>query len=375
LSIQNAFEKIFETDSIPKRERVERTLNHKPVDRVALHEQLSYNPGVISLYTGKNIRGFNYSVDDVCSVISKTLDACFPPRALKGTSRITDGDGFVIQNDDWTYWHVSRPFDDVDGARKWLKNRIEREYIKKKEFNPDQAHEEYRRYMLNMQSKVGETVIIDYSIGTGMCSVFDGMGLELFSYFYYDHPDDMTEFMEISTENSVRKVHAVADIELSPVVLIAEDFSTKQGPIFGPDYLERQHFPYVKLLAEAWHCHGLKVIYHSDGNYKKVIPDLMRTGIDGFYCLEPGCGMDIVELKNKWPEMVWAGGVDGVELMERGTPEEVRKEVRRHILETSALMTGGMFVATSSELNPPIKPENFKAMVDAAGSLSNSDIL
>jgi uroporphyrinogen decarboxylase len=96
-----------------------------------------------------------------------------------------------------------------------------------------------------------------------------------------------------------------------------------------------------------------------------VIPDLVACSVDGFYCLEPNCGMDIVELKSAWPEMVWAGGVDGVDLMERGTPEQVREEVRRHIRDTRALETGGMFVATSSEINPPIPPENYRAMVEA----------
>jgi len=87
--------------------------------------------------------------------------------------------------------------------------------------------------------------------------------------------------------------------------------------------------------------------------------------VDGFYCLEPNCGMDIVELKNAWPERVWAGGVDGVDLLERGTPEQVRAEVRRHIAATRALETGGLFIASSSEINPPIPPENFRAMVEA----------
>ena len=43
------FEKIFETDAISKRRRVDLTLNHQPVDRVAIFEQLSYNSHVIAL--------------------------------------------------------------------------------------------------------------------------------------------------------------------------------------------------------------------------------------------------------------------------------------------------------------------------------------
>jgi uroporphyrinogen decarboxylase len=84
--------------------------------------------------------------------------------------------------------------------------------------------------------------------------------------------------------------------------------------------------------------------------------------------------MDIVELKQQWLGIVWFGGVDGVELLEHGTPEEVKREVVRHIIETSALTDGGMLVASSSEINPPIPPENFRAMVEAVGETTNSDL-
>ena len=108
---------------------------------------------------------------------------------------------------------------------------------------------------------------------------------------------------------------------------------------------------------------------HSDGNYKKAVPDLLRCDVDGFFCLEPNCGMDIIDLKALWPGAVWMGGVDGVDLMENGAPEMVRTEVRRQILETDALSSGGIFIGSSSEINPPIPAENFKAMVEAAGEL------
>jgi uroporphyrinogen-III decarboxylase len=177
--------------------------------------------------------------------------------------------------------------------------------------------------------------------------------------------------MAVSGAHALEWVKAVADRDLSPVILIAEDFATKQGPIFPQDFMATYHYPYVEQCAAAWHDAGVKVLYHSDGNYRKALPDLMACGVDGFYCLEPAVGMDIVELKRTWPHKVWSGGVDGVDLMERGTPEQVRAEVVRHIRETDALRTGGMFVASSSEINPPIPPENFRAMVAAVGEARN----
>ena len=363
-------ERIFPEDSMTKRERVEAALRHEPVDRVPLHEQLSYNPKVIGMYTGRAIDGFDYTLEDIGYVISRTLDMCFPPTAPSGTDRVSDADGFVSQHDNWTTWHVSRPFDDVGGAREWLLKSLGRIREAHDSFDATEARRSHRRYMENIQRLIGETVLCAFS-GTGFCSVFDRMGLELYTYFTYDYPELLAEYMEASATLELRRVRAAADSSLSPVILIPEDFSTKQGPIFSESFLEEHHYPYVRRLTEAWKEHGVIVLYHSDGNYKKAIPGLMSCGVDGFYCLEPSCGMDIVELKTTIPEMVWAGGVDGVDLMERGTPEQVREEVQRHIVETNALEEGGMFVASSSEINPPIPPENFRAMVEATGELRN----
>jgi hypothetical protein len=357
-------DKLFPTDRMTKRERIEAVLRHQPVDRVPILEQLSYNPRVIADWTGRDVQGFDYTIDDICEVIRKTCDIAMPPIAPCGTERVTSDDGFVVQHDNWTSWHVSRPFVDEHGACEWLRRGTKA--ILEKGFCADSASAAYKNSMLDLQKKIGDTVILNYSF-TGFCLIYDAMGLEIFTFFMEDYADAMAERMEVSTAREVERIHAVADPSLSPVILLAEDFATKQGPIFSPEFLGTYHFPYVKRVVDAWHEHGISVIYHSDGNYRKSIPDLMACGVDGFYCLEPNCGMDAVELKKSWPDMVWSGGIDGVDLMERGTPEQVKAEVRRHILETNALATGGMIIASSSEINPPIPPQNFRAMVEACG--------
>ena len=367
---RKATDKVFPEDRMTKRERVLATLRHQAVDRAAIMEQLSYNPRVIAHYTGRPIKGFEYTLDDICQVIRKTTDIAMPPNPPRGTRRVRSPDGFVTQHDNWTSWHVSRPFTDERGARDWLLGRIAA--IRSAPFDPGAARSEYARTMRELQHRVGETVILDIS-STGFCAAFDAMGLEIFTYFVTDYPEVFAEYMGASAGRELRRIRAVADPALSPVVLVAEDFATKQGPIFSPDFLHEYHFPHLRDVVEAWHQGGLEVLYHSDGNWKKVIPDLIQTGVDGFYCLEKSCGMDIVELKNAWPQMVWSGGVDGVDLMERGTPGEVRMEVQRHIRDTHALETGGMFVASSSEINPPIPPQNYVAMIEAVGALRNPD--
>lgn len=368
-------EKLFKSDVMSKMERVKATLNHQSVDRAALLEQLSFNPRVIADWTGKDIQGFDYTLDDICSVCRLTMDIVMPPHAPCGIKRITSPDGWVHQHDNWTTWMVERPFNDEEGATKHMLRRIQD--MRAGQWDAEDEQRNFHDYMMDLRQRLGETQILAYPTGTGLCSAYqDGcLGLELFTYFFDAHPDIFREYMNLFMAGSIRKTQAIADEyrKFSPVVLIAEDFATKQGPIFPPSFLNEFHYPNVKKLTDAWRAHGLKVLYHSDGNWRKTIPDLMACGVDGFYCLEPNCGMDVVEFKNTWPEMVWAGGVDGVDLLERGTPAQVKAEVHRHIRETNVLKTGGMFVASSSEINPPIPPENFRAMVEAVGETVNSE--
>ncbi|MEI7833954.1 MAG: uroporphyrinogen decarboxylase family protein [bacterium] len=353
-----------------KPERVLRALAHQSVDRVPVHDQLSYNPAVVAHYNNKPDTGFNFTVADIGVAVRRTLDMAFPLVAPQGKEQRTSSDGFVYQADEWTRWIVQRPFDTEEGARDWLAAKTQR--LAQESFNPDSARARHRKYMAEWHELAGNTVMLDLA-WLGFSNAIEAIGLELFVYMVDDYPEVFTDYMAVCGDRAVRHAHAVADAELSPVVLIPEDFATKGGPIFPPEFLRSELFPHVRRQTEAWQEHGVNVLYHTDGNYRSMIPDLIDTGVQGFYCLEPNVGMDIVELKRNWPQMTWAGSVDGVDLLERGTPTEVRAEVLRQIHETDALQ-GGVIIASSSEINPPIPLENYRAMVEAVDEVRNTEI-
>lgn len=73
-------------------------MNRQPVDRVAILEQLSYNPAVIAAYTGKKIDGFDYGQDDICATIRQTIDLCMIPVPVRRADRVRTEDGFVIKH-------------------------------------------------------------------------------------------------------------------------------------------------------------------------------------------------------------------------------------------------------------------------------------
>ncbi|MBI2441850.1 MAG: hypothetical protein HYV35_10825 [Lentisphaerae bacterium] len=363
-----AFEKIFPTDCLSKRERVALTLRHQAVDRAAILDQVSYNPAVVAAYAGKPIDAFDYGEDEICAVIRQTLDVCMVPVNVRRMGPVATADGFVIRYDHWHSWIESRPFKDEHGARDWLLRHTQQ--LRERPFNAEKCRADHLQYMTDLQHKIGETVFMPFS-QTGFMDVYHQMGLEIFAYCAADYPDVLADYLCVSVGRELKRIHAVADRALSPVTLILEECAANQGPTFSPRDLEAHQYPHLKSLAEAWHEHGVAVLFASGGNYNAIIPELRACGLDGCYCLEPAAGMDIVELKNAYPDMVWACGVDGVALLEQGTPAKVKAEVRRQIQATNALQTGGLFVGSSSEINPPIRLDNFQAMIAAVGELPN----
>lgn len=354
-------DKLFENDRMTKRERVVATLSHQPLDRCALLGQISCNQRVIEDWTGKRLDSFSWTLNDICKVIRKSLDIVVPPRLACGTEAWKTPDGFIDRTGDLINRCGGRPFFDEHGACAWLKKQTND--ILSTSFDAKNEKTLYRARLKSLQRKIGDAVVLDYS-STGFHSIYESMGLEIFTFFQREYPAVFTEFMEVHVALEEKRIHAVASPELSPVILIPEGLATKQGPIFSQKFLGKFYYPDLSRLTSAWHEHGVKVLYHSDGNWKRCIPDLIACGFDGFCCLEKSCGMDIVDLKNAWPQMVWAGGV---ELLEFNTSEQIRTEVKRHIRETDALRTGGMFVASTRNIAPAIPPENFRALVEAVG--------
>ena len=354
---------IHPTDRLSRRERVLRCLGHRDLDRVPVLEQLSYNGAVIADLTGRSISGFAYGLDEICAAIRVSCDVAMLPMAPRGTARVTSEDGFVTQDDEWTSWHVSRPFSDEAGASAWLESRIAA--LRGKPIDPAAERSAWRRELEDFAGRLGGAVLMPFSC-TGFCHVYDRMGLELFAYVMAERSELLAEFLELSTAREEARIAAVADPQLCPLVLIPEDFATKNGPLFSPAFCRRFHYPFIKRLASAWRQRGTHVLYHSDGNYRSAIPELAATGVEGFYCLEPNCGMEVVALKAEHPGLTWAGSVDGTDLMERGSAEAVYAEAVRQIRGTRALETGGFLLASSSEINPPIPAANFRALLRAA---------
>jgi hypothetical protein len=189
--------------------------------------------------------------------------------------------------------------------------------------------------------------------------------LELFVYVYAEDPGLISDWLEAFCEAEVKRIHNVADSTLFPVALVYNDLAHRTGIIFSPSFLRKEFFPRLRRIVETWHSHNICVIFHSDGQLWGILDELVATGIDGLNPIETIAGMDLGEIRRRFPHLVLMGGLDASQLLPYGTPQQVAAEVQ-HALE----VTGGRgyILGSTTEIHNECQPENVLAMWSAAAS-------
>ncbi len=151
------------------------------------------------------------------------------------------------------------------------------------------------------------------------------------------------------------------------VIVTGDDLGMKGGPMMSPQAYRRLIKPHEAELLDVIHKNTpAKVFFHSCGNIYRLLGDLAEIGVDLLNPVQVSAGEmgDTARLKREFGDRLsFCGGIDTQRVMPRGTPEEVRAEVRRRIED---LAPGGGYVAAAVHcLQPDVPPENIVAMCDA----------
>lgn len=118
----------------------------------------------------------------------------------------------------------------------------------------------------------------------------------------------------------------------------------------------------IRLAREA--SPDLLIFYHSDGNFTRLIPDLLDIGVDVINPVQPDC-MDAAAIKQAFGDRLALWGAVGTAMLwDHGTPDQVRAEVNRRI---QTLGPGGLLLAPAYDVDfTPL--ENLAAFVAAIGA-------
>ncbi|HZP01008.1 MAG TPA: uroporphyrinogen decarboxylase family protein [Terriglobia bacterium] len=357
-------------DRMTARERIECTLRGELPDRVPIFDLIQHIP-LIEYVTGEKLTMEN-GLDLLCRTIGERLDITRGIAAPAEEKVIRHEDGFVYKQEWWTTWLIERPFQDAKGLLAYLPRHIEE--IRNRRFGEmwtfagksnvwGAATKSPREQFLELQAKVGEnTVLFPNESPVGLDTAHIRAGLDLFIYAYDENPQLVSEWLEALNWCEIQRVHETADFALSPVALVYADIADKNQVFFSPAFLRKEFFPRLKKLVAAWHEHGIKVIYHSDGYLGDVLDDFHAAGVDGINPLEPLSRMYAGDIRKRFPDWILMGGIDVSQLLPFGSESEVRSAVRKTIDEAGA--HGRLWLGSSTEIHPGAKLENVLAMWD-----------
>ncbi|NOY80631.1 MAG: methyltransferase [Kiritimatiellaeota bacterium] len=158
---------------------------------------------------------------------------------------------------------------------------------------------------------------------------------------------------------------AVGDV--ADILRFGDDLGMDTGPLLSPAAYRKFFKPRHTMLCEYVHRHSrMRTFLHSCGSLYELMPDLIEAGYEVLNPVQTNCrSMDPATLKREFGRDItfWGAGCDTRQVLNRGTPGEVR----RHVFERlSVLAPGGGFVFnTVHNILPDVPPENIQAMFEA----------
>ncbi len=174
--------------------------------------------------------------------------------------------------------------------------------------------------------------------------------------------DALMERHLASLEKICRSVGNTVDI-----IRLGDDLGMNGGPFMSPATYRKLFKPRHTLLCDYIKKHSqMRVFLHSCGSIYKLIPDLIEAGFEVINPVQTNAmDMQPEKLKAEFGKDItfWGAGVDTRSVLNLGSPQQVKDQVRENI---EILSPGGGFVYnTIHNILPDVPPENIVAMFEA----------
>jgi len=141
-------------------------------------------------------------------------------------------------------------------------------------------------------------------------------------------------------------------------IWIYDDMAYNDGPMFSPASFERVFLPAYRYMIRTYKQAGAKYVFlHSDGDIRPLLDMLVDAGIDGLNPLERRAGMDILEIRKRYPKLVLVGGMCNSDTLVNGPVDRIEREARQ-IIDIGR--HGGVIIGTHS-IGPDVPLEHFLA--------------
>ncbi len=237
----------------------------------------------------------------------------------------------------------------------------------------DHAHEEgfwedLRRRALALRASTDRAIMIVCG-----CNLFEwGTFLRRMDNFFMDLADPDAPVEELLDALMERHLATLAKVcaavgDVVDILRFGDDLGADTGPFMAPATYRRLFKPRHAQLNAFVHQHSrMKTFLHSCGSIYRLMPDLIEAGYDVINPVQTVCrDMDPVRLKREFGKDItfWGGGCDTRHVLNHGTPQQVRDDVRMRL---DILSPGGGFVFNPiHNIMPDVSPANIEAMFAA----------
>jgi uroporphyrinogen decarboxylase len=192
-----------------------------------------------------------------------------------------------------------------------VRDRASWEQVKEERFGPDIEGRFPRRW----DTLVPTFHDMDYPLGLSVMGFFgmprNLMGVESQLMMYYDDPALMHDINDHMATLYLTMLEEVVSRVTLDYVYIWEDMAYKNGPLMSPRLFAEFNVPYYRRLTDFLRAHGVNIIcVDTDGDCRLLIPGFLEGGIAGLYPFEAMAGMDVVEIRKQYPQLLIQGGID-----------------------------------------------------------------
>ncbi|KAA3618679.1 MAG: nucleoside 2-deoxyribosyltransferase [Calditrichaeota bacterium] len=195
------------------------------------------------------------------------------------------------------------------------------------------------------------------------------MGFENFSLALFMNPELVDALMQKIGDLVFSMFEYFAQSDAVDILWYSDDIAFTEGLLLSPETLRQFFFPWLKKIGDLAKAHNKPFIYHTDGVLWEVFDDIIDCGVDAIHPIEPKA-MEIAEVKARVGDKLALLGHVDVDLLSRGTPDEVRQKVLQNIKEAG--YNGGYCIGSGNSVPEYVRFENYMAMLETAAELRRS---
>jgi uroporphyrinogen decarboxylase len=193
--------------------------------------------------------------------------------------------------------------------------------------------------------------------------VKDVLGHEIMLKAMIRQPEWIRDVFETYADLAIRMFHIYeADGFTCDGAFVYGDMAYNTGPFMSPRHYREFLIPCLRRMFDEFHRRGMPVIFHSDGDIRLVLDDLIAAGVDAINPLECKANMDLRELAPRWGDRLgFVGGID-VRVLATNDPEQIRAEVRSKL--AAAMPYYGYVYHSDHSVPPGVTLESYKLLLE-----------